>query len=280
MFPLGAFVLCLLAAPPQPLQGRKLAVVQAVLHDRGESAPSIRPDFRYIGGELIYFSFRVAVYQVKNDKVSLRWLIYATDPDGRLLWEPLNGAINEEVSHNDENWLPRVSQTLPLPPQLPPGPHKLLIKVTDENAQSSVERIVDFQVGGRALPVPAGFSILGVAFFRSDQDASPLTEGVYRPGDPLFLKFQLAGFKLAEKNHFEVEYGIKVLRPSGKEMYAEPRAASESDSPYYPKRVMNGAVSLNLSADLTPGQYTIVISARDVAGQASAEATVSFRVEK
>jgi hypothetical protein len=43
---------------------------------------------------------------------------------------------------------------------------------------------------------------------------------------------------------------------------------------------MNGVVSLNLSADLTPGQYAIVINARDVAGQASSETTVSFRVEK
>ncbi len=280
MFPLGALVLCLLAAPPQPAQSRKLAVVQAVLHDRSESAPSIRPDYRYIGGELIYFSFRIAGYQVKNDKVNLRWLIYATDPDGRLLWEPLNGAISEEVTHNDENWLPRVNQTLPLPPQLRPGPHKLLIKVTDENGPSSIEHVAGFQVGGRPLPMPEVFSILGAAFYRSDQDASPLTEAVYRPGDPLFLKFQLAGFKLGEKNHFEVEYGIKVLRPSGKEMYAEPRAASESDAPYYPKTVMNGAVSLNLSADLTPGQYTIVLSARDVAGQTSAETTVSFKVEK
>jgi hypothetical protein len=212
--------------------------------------------------------------------VNLRWLIYATDPDGRLLWEPLNGAIGEEVTHNDENWLPRVNQTLPLPPQLPPGPYKLLIKVTDEHGPSSIEHVVDFQVGGRPLPAPEGFSILEAAFYRSDQDASPLTEAVYRPGDPLFLKFQLAGFKLGEKNRFEVEYGIQVLRPSGKEMYAEPRAASESDSPYYPKRVMNGVVSLNLSADLTPGQYAIVINARDVAGQASSETTVSFRVEK
>ena len=162
MFLLGALVLCLLAAPPPPASSRKLAVVQAVLHDRGESAPSIRSDYRYVGGELIYFSFRIAGYQVKNDKVNLRWLIYATDPDGRLLWEPLNGAISEEVTHNDENWLPRVNQTLPLPPQLPPGPHKLLIKVTDEHGPSSIEHVVDFQVGGRPLPAPEGLSLIHI----------------------------------------------------------------------------------------------------------------------
>ena len=279
MLAAGVVALSLLVAAPPP-QARKLTVVQAVFHYRSESAPSIPPDYRYIGGELIYFGFRIAGYQVKDDKVNLRWLIFATDPEGRLLWEPMNGAIAEAVSHNDENWLPRVTQTLPLPPQLPPGQYKLLIKVSDENAQTNSELSMPFNVGGQPIPSASEFSIIKPAFFRSDLDASPLEDSVYRPGDTLFLKFQLAGFKLAEKNRFEVEYGLKVLRPSGKEMYAEPRAATESDSPYYPKRLMNGFISLNLSPDLTPGTYSIVINARDVVGQASAELTASFKVEK
>jgi radical SAM protein with 4Fe4S-binding SPASM domain len=95
------------------------------------------------GGELLYFWFRIAGYWVKNDRVDLRWLIYASDPDGRLLWEPVNGAIGEEVSHNDENWLPKVSQTLPLPPQLKPGRYKLLIRVIDEN-EHEVEAVTHY----------------------------------------------------------------------------------------------------------------------------------------
>jgi hypothetical protein len=107
-----------------------------------------------------------------------------------------------------------------------------------------------------------------------------MAEAVYRPGDAVLLRFQLAGFKLGEKNRFEVEYGLRVLRPSGREMYAEAKAAQESDAPYYPKRVMNGAIGLNLTPDLTPGEYTIVVTARDVAGQAEAEKAVKFKVEK
>lgn len=279
---MGALALCLIAAAPPAPQGqtRKLAVVQAVLHDRGESAPSIAAGYKYTSGELIYFSFRIGGYAVKNDRVNLRWLIYASDPVGRLLWEPYNGAINEEVSHNDENWLPKVAQTLPLPPQLPPGGYKLLIKVSDENAQASVEREMAFEVGGQAIPQPAEFSILNEGFYRSEQDRSPMAEAVYRPGDALLLRFQLAGFKLAEKNRFEVEYGLRVLRPSGREMYSEPKAAHENDAPYYPKRVMNGAIGLNLTPDLTVGEYTIVLTARDVVGQAEAEKQVKFKVEK
>jgi len=267
-------------APPRGAPARELRVVQAILHDRGESAPAIPPGRQFTGGELMYFSFRIAGYSVKNDRVDLRWLIYASDPDGRLLWEPMNGAIGEEVSHNDENWLPRVSQTLPLPPQLKPGAYKLLIKVSDENAQKSVEYPVEFSVGGRPLPDVEAFSILNTGFYRPGGGGPPMGDAVYRPGDELVLRFELAGFKVAEKNRFEVEYGLRVLRPSGKLLYEEPRAAAESESPYYPKRLMNGTIALNLSADLTPGVYSIVIRARDTLAQAEAEQTLTFKVEK
>ena len=272
-------LLCLIAAAPPP-QTRKLAVVQAVFHDRGEGAPGVAAGYQYTSGELMYFSFRIGGYAIKNDRVNLRWLIYASDPEGRLLWEPYSGAISEEVSHNDENWLPKVAQTLGLPPQLPPGAYKLLIKVSDENAQTSVEQEMGFRVGGRALAAPDRFSILNEGFYRTEQDRTALVEPVYRPGDAVVVRFQLAGFKVGEKNRFEVEYGLRVLRPSGREMYAEPQAAHESDAPYYPKRVMNGVIGLNLTPDLTPGEYTIVLTARDVAGQAEAEKQVKFKVEK
>lgn len=281
MLAAGLFALGLVAAPPsKPAQTRSLSVIQAVLHDRGENAPSIPPGRLYVGGELMYFSFRIAGYSVKNDRVDLRWLIYASDPDGRLLWEPVNGAITEEVSHNDENWLPKVSQTLPLPPQLKPGRYRLLIRVSDESAQKSVEHPVEFNVGGQALPEIGSFSIINTGFYRPGGGGSPMEDVVYRPGEELVLRFQLGGFKVGDKNRFEVEYGLKVLRPSGRMMYEEPKAAAESDAPYYPKRLMNGAISLNLSADLTPGVYSIVINARDALGQAQAEQTLTFRVEK
>lgn len=280
MAAMGALALCVIIAAAAPAPPRKLAVVQAVMHDRGEGAPAVPVGYQYVSGELMYFSFRIGGYAIKNDRVNLRWLIYASDPDGRLLWEPYNGTISEEVSHNDENWLPKVSQTLPLPPQLPPGGYKLLIKVSDENSQTSVEQEMAFRVGGRELVSPAEFSILNDGFYRSEQERVAMAEPVYRPGDAVLLRFQLAGFKVGEKNRFEVEYGVSVLRPSGREMYAEPKAAHEADSPYYPKRVMNGVIGLNLTLDLTPGEYTIVLKARDLAGQVEAEKRLKFTVQK
>jgi hypothetical protein len=257
-----------------------LTVVQPVLHFRGESGGAISESYEYVGGELMYFSFRIAGYKVKNDRADLRWLIFASDPAGVLLWEPLSGQIQAEVTHHDENWLPEVRELLPLPPQLPPGSYHIKIRVADENAGTSVEHEVGFRVGGKPLPTTDKLSILDVRFYRSDQDPSPLPEPVYRPGDALWMRFGLAGFQLGEKNRFDVEYGLKVLRPSGKEMYSEPKAAAEQDAPYYPKRFLTGTLSLNLSADLTPGRYTIVVLARDNVANVPTEKAVEFVVEK
>ena len=257
-----------------------LSIVQAILHDRRESAPPILPGYKYVSGELMFFSFRVGGYKVKNDRVDLRWQLIATDPEGLLLWEPMNGAFSEEVSHNDENWLPRVQHTLALPGQLPPGDYKLKVRVADEFGGTTAEHTVQFQVGGRSVPVVESFTILNAAFHRAADDRNPLDPPVYRPGDSVFARFDLAGYKLGEKNLFDVEYGLRVLRPSGKEMFAEPRAASESNAPYYPMRVMRGGLSINLTPDLTPGEYTIVILAKDNIGNQAAEESIRFTVVK
>lgn len=281
----GAAILALLAAtaaaqkPSQP-PAAKLAVVQPILHDQREGAPPIQPGYKYVAGELMYFSFRVGGYSVKKDAVDLRWQLVATDPEGLLLWEPMNGAVREEVTHNDENWLPRAAQTLALPAQLPPGTYKLKVRIADELAQTTAEREIDFEVGGPPIPKPGKLSILNTGFYRSERDRAPMSPAVYKPGDTLLARFDLAGFQLGDKNRFDVEYGLRVLRPSGKEMYAEPKAASESDAPFYPKRLMRGGIGLNLTANLTPGEYTIVILAKDNIGNQTAEQEVKFAVAK
>lgn len=272
---------CVAAASGQPPQaGSRLAVVQTVLHDRQESAPQIPPGYKYVAGELMYLSFRIGGYQVKNDKVDLRWQLVATDPEGLLLWEPLSGAVREEVTHNDESWLPKVEQSLALPPQLFPGKYKLKIRIADELAQVATEKEIEFDVGGRALPAVDKLTILNAAFYRSEDDRHPMDPVVYKPGDSVFVRFELAGFRLGEKNRYDVEYGIRVLRPSGKVLYEEPKAAAESESPYYPKRLMLGGLSINLTPDLTPGEYTMAITAKDNTGQQTASESVKFSVLK
>lgn len=274
------FGLLLTQAAQKPAPATGLRIAQTVFHDRQEGAAAIREGYEYRSGELLFFSFRIAGYTVKKDRVELRWQVYATDPEGLLLFDIVRGTINEEVTHADEQWLPRAELTLPLPAQLAPGAYRLRILVSDEFAEKSIEQTVTFRVGGRPIPRPESFSILNAGFYRSESGGSPMNPPVYRQGDNLFLRFELAGFKLGEKNKFDVGYGVRLLRPSGNLLYEEPLAAEETDSPFYPKYLMMGGLSLSLSKDLTPGEYTMIILAEDRVGGVKTEHTLTFLVEK
>lgn len=270
--------LAALAQPPAPTSGLRLA--QITLHDRRESGPSIPAGYQYRSGELMFFSFRVAGYTVRKDRVDLRWQLFATDPDGLLLFDVMRGTVQEEVTHADEQWLPRVALTLPLPPQLPPGAYRLRVLVSDELAGKSAEAHVPFEVGGRPIPRPDALTIMNAGFYKTESGGSPMNPAVYLQGEQLFLRFDLAGFQLGEKNLFSVSYGVRLLRPSGNLLYEQVPAAEESDTPFYPKRLMLGGLSLTLSPDLTPGEYTLHLFAEDRVGNQKTEHPLKFLVEK
>lgn len=266
------------APPPASTSGLRLANI--TFHDRQEGAASIPEGYQYRAGELMFFSFRIGGYTVKNDRADLRWQLFATDSDGLLLFDIERGAIREEVTHADEQWLPRVALTLALPPQLAPGRYSLRILVSDELAGKSIEQTVEFQAGGRPIPRPDAFSILDAGFYRAETGGSPLNPAVYRQGDSLFFRFELAGFQLGEKNHFHVAYGVRLLRPSGNLLYEQPEAAEESGAPFYPQYLLLGGLRLDLSSDLTPGEYTFILSAEDRVGGRKVQQTLTFLVEK
>ncbi|MBI4890044.1 MAG: hypothetical protein HY821_05410 [Acidobacteria bacterium] len=260
--------------------GGGLAIGRQVLHQKQEDGPAIPAGYEYYSGELLYLSFRVTGFRAVKDVVDLRWQVVAVDPEGLLLTPPANGVVREELSVNDKDWLPKVQYTLPLPAQLPPGEYKLKIQVADENAKASADKEVAFRVGGRALPKLEKFSVLGLGFYRDDADRQPMEAAVYKVGQTLLAKFQLAGFQLGEKNRFEVSYGLAVLGASGKVLYAQENAAGDDGAPFYPRRLLNGALTLNLTEGVQAATYTLVVKARDKVGQTEAEARAEFQVVK
>ncbi|MBI5281840.1 MAG: hypothetical protein HY858_09180, partial [Candidatus Solibacter usitatus] len=147
-----------------------LAVVRPTLHHKQEDGPSIPADYEYYSGELLYLSFRIQGFKAQKDKVDLRWMVVATDPEGLLLIPALNGAVSEELALEDKNWQPKIAQTLALPAQLGPGTYRLKISVADEFASASAESVVEFRVGGRPLPKLERFSILNLRFLKDEAD--------------------------------------------------------------------------------------------------------------
>ena len=258
----------------------KLAIVQAVLHDQREDAPPVPANYRYVAGEVLYLSYRVSGYAVKDDKVDLRWQMYLTDPDGLLLAPMENGAFKDEVSFNDKNWLPRIDRAIPLPPQLYSGDYAIHLRVSDETAQAMVEETVPFHVRGRSKEKLPSISIRGLHFYAGESDPAPLYPVVYPPGATVWARFEIAGYQAGAKNAFDVEYGLAVFRPTGEKLYEQTVAANEKDAPFYPKLWLMGGFSLNLGADLSPGTYTVKVQARDKLANTEAEQAGTFEVRK
>jgi len=266
------------AADPPP--AAELSVTGATLHYRQEDGPAISPTYEYHSGELLYLSFRIAGFRVVKDRVDLRWTLYATDPEGRLLEPPASGAIQEELSFEDKNWLPRVQYTLALPGQLPPGEYRIKIRVADEYAQRSAEQDVRFRVGGKPFPQASGLSVLNLGFYRDEAEREPMAEAVYRPGQMLVARFQVAGFTLGEKNRFAVGYGLRVLNAQGDVLFTQEEAANDSGEPFYPRRLLTGTLTLSITEGVQPGEYVLAVTVMDKAGGKTAEARGRFRVEK
>ena len=265
------------AAPPKTTPS-KLAIVQAVLHDQREDAPAISANYRYVAGEVLYLSYRVTGYTVKSDAVDLRWQMYLTDPDGLLLSPIENGAFKEEVTSNDKDWLPKVEHAIPLPPQLYSGDYTIHLRVSDETAQAIVEQTVPFRVRGRTKEKLEAILIRGLRFYRGEDDPTPIDPVSYRPGATVWARFEIAGYQIGEKNAFDVEYGLAVYRPTGEKLYEQPVAANEHDTPFYPKFWLMGGFSLNLGADLSPGEYTVKVQVRDKLAKTAGEQAATFQV--
>ncbi|MGC4055984.1 MAG: hypothetical protein QM757_44825 [Paludibaculum sp.] len=265
-------------AQPPAVPTRGLSVIRPTLHYKQEEGAAIPDTYKYTAGELLYFSFRIGGFTVQKDKVDLRWQLVAVDPEGLLLMAPLNGAVQEELSDNDKNWLPKVVQTLPLPAQLPPGAYKLKLHLADELAKTSVDTETGFNVSGRPFPVVQGLSILNLRFLRNPTDRQAMENVIYHAGETLIARFELAGFKLGEKNKFEVDYSLSVLNTAGKVLFTQPQAASESNSPYYPQRLLNGELTLNLNAGVLAAEYTLLVKVKDHVAGVETESSAKFTV--
>ena len=103
---------------------------------------------------------------------------------------------------------------------------------------------------------------------------------VYQPGEAVWIRFEIVGYKFGDNNHFDVGYGFSVLKPDGTVSFAHPEAAEEKDATFYPRRSVPAAFSLTLPPDVTLGQYTVVITAYDKVGDQKAESRATFTVEK
>jgi len=256
----------------------KLAVVKLAFA-QSEDGPAV-VNYDFAPGESAFFSCRVEGYS-KSDKeeISLSYQIQAQDAQGILLQPATKNKIDATLAPEDKDWRPKLRDAIVVPPMAPSGEYHVLVTVKDERSGATAEARATFTVQGRNVPPSDTLVVRNFRFFRNEDDASPLKVAAFRPGDSLWARFLMTGYKLGEGNTFDIEYGLVVLRADGSTAYAQPHAASLKEQPFYPQRYQPGALSLNFPKDQPVGQYTIVLTVHDNVGGQTTEARETFSVE-
>jgi hypothetical protein len=261
----------------------RLTIVQPAIHDY-EDSPAVAGSFRFNQGDRVFLSFRIGGFQVASSeeekRIKLTYSIQPQDERGIPLETPSTGKVDTALAAEDKEWMPKIRHAFSIPPLADPGMYRVRISVKDELAGTEAQSEARFSVRGRVVEPSEMLTIRNFRFLRTEEDAERgLEPAAYRPGDPVYARFEITGYKLADKNRFSVEYGIEVLKPDGQRIFAEPTAASEQQESFYPKRYMEGAVQLGFKPALPAGEYTVVIAVRDLTGSQTYEGRYVFRVE-
>ena len=276
---LPALVLVAMLCALADAAGPPLAIVNPHISDSDGGAP-LPPGFTHVPGETIFFSFQVDGYKASSaDKVHLSYQVDAFDPRGVRIMEPVASQTVETLAPEDKAWKPTVRLEIPIPPLADSGAYKIAISVKDEIGQATASQDIAFEVRGRQVDPSATLVIRNFRFYRGERDTEPLQKPAYRPGDAVWARFDITGFKYGEGNAIDVSYDVAVIAPGGKELWSQKDAAVEKSDSFYPKRYVPGSMSLNLQRNIHPGEYGMVVTAHDHVGSQTYAARQNFTIE-
>lgn len=278
LLPHIAFVLAAAGGAQTP----KLAVTGASIQVVEDGAPA-GDSHQFFAGETVYCSFQVSGFTRRemDDKqyLSVSYRVEVRDPKGVPAVQPMEGAVGTELAPQDKNWLPKMRVSFMLPPLPVKGTYKLQIAVKDEYSGATAEKALEFDVDAREVEPSDALVLRNFRFVRTEQEDEGLAIAAFRPGDILWAKFDITGYRLAEGNRYEVSYGLEVLLPDGESVFKEPEAANLTEATFYPKRYLPAAISLRLNQDTAKGEYVLRVLVKDVMGGQECETRRPFSIE-
>jgi hypothetical protein len=185
--------------------------------------------------------------------------------------------VEARLFSQDKEWTPRAADSFVVPPLAPSGVYRATVTVKDEIGEAT--STLEFKVRGDKIEPSDTLTGHDVRFLRAENDAVKLRNPTYQPGDTLWVRFDITGYKFGDKNRYDVEYGLTILRANGEIMFTQPIAAKETSESFYPQHFVPGVLSLGLNPDLPKGFYTLVITMRDKIGDQSWESREKFQVQ-
>jgi hypothetical protein len=260
----------------------KLSIVGLTLH-QFEDGPELAPTYEFVPGETVYFSCRGAGFQIlKKDveqRVNLLWHMRAVDPAGLPIVKDESRAMEESLAAQDKDWTPKFSTSFIVPGFAAAGNYKIAVTMQDQIAGTNATAELIFQVRGHAMDSSDKLVDRNFQFLRSEDDKVPMNPAIYHPGDTLWARFDITGYKYGANNRFSVDYGLAILNAAGQELFSQPSAAADSHESFYPQRYIPGALSLNLDPNVPKAAYTLLITIRDKIGGQTFETRRPFQVE-
>jgi len=276
---LGARLLCAQANPAQP---RKFAIERAALQQY-EDGPALAANYEFLPGETVVVGCRLTGYATEKkgseQRVNLAWQLRVLDPSGVPVDKEHSGRIDDTVLPEDKNWMPKLQVSFTLPPFAPSGSYRIPVTVTDEAGHAEASTELKFQVRGHSVDPSDTLVVRNFQFLRSENDQVPMRSPVYHPGDMLWARFDITGYKFGPNNSFSIEYGLAILNAAGEQLFAQPMAASDTNESFYPQRYAPGTLSLHLDQSVAKASYTLVVTVRDTVGDQTFESRQAFQVE-
>lgn len=273
MFPSAVF-----AAEPQ------LAIIGAGVQ-AAEDAPAVSPGYHFLPGDFVYFTFEIAGFKIKSEqrdevhRIALKYTVTPEDSKGMPLAEAVSGGILTELSPEDKNWLPKRRVSFLLPSFIAAGEYRIHVAAQDVFGQSETSADFAFAIGGEKVQPSAALTVENFEFLRRESDREALKLPAYSPGDTVYARFDMTGYKLGPKNGYQLSYGVTVLRPDGKPFFQNPKAAELQSESFYPAQFVPGTINLTISPDTSRGEYIIVLTVTDLIGNQTYQAKQAFSVE-
>ncbi len=132
---------------------------------------------------------------------------------------------------------------------------------------------------GHAVEPSETLVVRNFRFYRKEDDAESLKLAAYRPGDAIWARFDITGFRLGAGNLRDVAYVLSVSGPGGRVLLAPREPTVDKGASFYPMKYVPCTISLNLQRDIRPDEYTITVTAQDRVGNQTYESKQTFRVE-
>ena len=260
----------------------KLAFDRVALH-QFEDGPVLAADYEFVPGETVYFSCRVAGYRAaKNDEqvsVKLAWQVRVVDSAGVPVDKDKSGKIEDTVLPQDKEWKPKFLASFIVPGFAASGAYRITVKMKDDVAGAEISTDIPFRVHGHDVQLSDTLVARNFQFQRSEEDRAPLRPAIYHPGDMLWARFDITGFKYGNNNRFSVSYGLAVLNANGEQLFAQPDAASDEKESFYPQRYVPGVLSLTLNQGVAKAGYLLQVTIHDKIGKQTFELKQPFQVE-